>query len=182
VVLCRCARGLPACSHFVFRSVPLEASDGPAPHSFGTPAQSDERYRARGDRMPPRGRPSAFTPELALRVRKLLSEGWPVTSICRARRARTATVETRPKRSTRMPLEPVPQRFLNFATPWDWELLPSIKRALPPAQMCQLKLRLHNPPSRSPRHPTRTTRSSSSCAARRRRRPRPSTTWPEVWR
>jgi hypothetical protein len=35
-----------------------------------------------GDRTSPRGRPSAFTPELALRVRKLLAEGWPVTSIC----------------------------------------------------------------------------------------------------
>jgi hypothetical protein len=34
--------------------------------------------------MSARGRPSAYTPDVALRVRKLLREGWSMTSICAA--------------------------------------------------------------------------------------------------
>jgi hypothetical protein len=34
--------------------------------------------------VPSRGRPSACTPDVAQRVRKLLAEGWSMTSICAA--------------------------------------------------------------------------------------------------
>jgi hypothetical protein len=38
----------------------------------------------RGDRTSPRGRPSAYTPDVAQRVRELVGQGWSMTSICHA--------------------------------------------------------------------------------------------------